>query len=115
MKSFWDALIDFYKKLMPMNDKRDENQLGLKSLSIDLADDSSTSDPASILSATVEATPHGLTISANGYGSANSDEIALVQLYEGVLCLFVWADIDQEHPTHTIPLFAAKKKIRMGK
>lgn len=92
-----------------MNDNRSESQLGTKSLNINLADEEVTADSASLLSATIEATPYGIAVSANGYGSANSNEIVLVQLHKGSLCLFVWANINQEEPTHIIPLDGAKE------
>lgn len=43
----------------------------------------------------------------DGYKAANGDEIISVEVFEDKLVLHVWADINQEDPTHSIPLEAA--------
>ena len=48
----------------------------------------------------------GVGIGVNGYSNANQDNgvILHIEYYEGKLMLRVWADINQEDPTHVIPL-----------
>lgn len=52
-----------------------------------------------------------LTISAKGYEcQTGCNEIALLEVWQGKLRLVVWADKEQEDPTHIIDLEGAKIK-----
>jgi hypothetical protein len=56
----------------------------------------------------------GIGIHADGYGVKTMHPgygaIAFLEKYEGKLRLLVWADINQEDPTHTIELEGASEK-----
>ena len=53
-----------------------------------------------------------------GMGTANMDPgegpTALVEFYNGVWTLYVWADINKENPTHEIDLSGALESNRGG-
>jgi len=59
---------------------------------------------------------HGVLIYAEGYGDKTSEpphgSPVVLELYEGKLRLIVWADINQEDPTHTIDLSGAMESNR---
>lgn len=58
----------------------------------------------------------GLSISCAGYGLQNMQagygDILYLEVNEGTLRLLVWADINQEEPTHIIDLSAALETNR---
>jgi hypothetical protein len=63
-----------------------------------------------------------IAFEADGYGVCGMDDntelgkiyrpIVVIEQVEGRLCCFVWADINQEDPTHTIELAGAKVSNR---
>ncbi len=59
-----------------------------------------------------------LALSFNGYGDATSQPgygiPIVVEVYEGELRLLVWADINQENPTHIISLEGAREELYEG-
>jgi hypothetical protein len=74
------------------------------------------SDRADKLVIRLVASPHGISLFAEGYGDHPSEEghgtPVYLELYEGELRLVVWADINVEEPTHIIVLGAAKERCR---
>lgn len=56
----------------------------------------------------VESCDRNLTVSIKGYEGVSCDEIILVELCEGVARVVIWADKEQEDPTHIIKLDGAK-------
>ena len=61
--------------------------------------------------------PNGIDISPEGYGDMTSEDGMGCPVYlevhpEDGLRLLVWADINQENPTHIIPLEGAKESAR---
>lgn len=74
-------------------------------------------DTSKTLSVLVEAPGNGLLLlRPEGFGEktaldGHGHPIAL-ELYEGKVRLFVWADINQEDPTHTIDLSGALESNR---
>ena len=65
---------------------------------------------------TVTASTNGLYIEPQGYGDFSSNDCMGVPIAldfdEDELRLLVWADINQENPTHIIPLAGAKESAR---
>jgi hypothetical protein len=55
-----------------------------------------------------------ITLKIAGYETCNGidDAVVLLEHYEGVPRLVVWADINNEEPTHIIDLSGAEKKRR---
>lgn len=55
-----------------------------------------------------------ITLKIAGHETCNGidDAVVLLELYEGVPRLIVWADINSEEPTHIIDLSGADKKKR---
>ncbi len=64
----------------------------------------------------IEANPQAITIGIEGYGECGSTDAAARPIYlehhEGKLTLYVWADINNEEPTHVIELAGAKHEHR---
>ncbi len=60
--------------------------------------------------------PNGVSLYAEGYGDCGSTEghgtPVFIELYKGELRVLVWADINQEDPTHVIPLGGAREDRR---
>lgn len=60
--------------------------------------------------------PHGVSLFAEGYGDRTSAEghgtPVFLELYRGELRLVIWADINDEEPTHIIPLGGAREADR---
>ena len=56
-------------------------------------------------------------LSVKGYGDYTSKDgegsIAILEIFEGELRLIVWADINQEDPTHIINLEQSKETYRI--
>lgn len=73
-------------------------------------------DHADKLVIRLNASPHGISLFAEGYGDRTSEDghgtPVYLELYEGALRLVVWADINVEEPTHIIGLGAAKERCR---
>jgi hypothetical protein len=66
---------------------------------------------------TVELSENGtLWFRAAGYGDANSHDgvgyPVKIEWYEGKLWILVWGDINNEDPTHRIPLSGARESLR---
>ena len=49
-----------------------------------------------------------ITVVLEGYEGVSCDDIVLVELCEGVARVVIWADKEQEDPTHIITLEKAK-------
>ena len=49
-----------------------------------------------------------ITVVLEGYEGVSCDDIVLVELCEGVARVVIWADKEQEDPTHIISLEKAK-------
>lgn len=66
------------------------------------------------LSGRVEQGPDGLEIYLDGYGDACSyaGSCVYLEFYEGVPRVVIWADINQEDPTHVIELDMAAESRR---
>jgi hypothetical protein len=62
------------------------------------------------LDATIETTTLGIELRFTGYGDCATEGCGcpiFVEFYEGKLWLRVWADINQEDPTHCIDMSGA--------
>jgi hypothetical protein len=61
----------------------------------------------------IAASPHGVSIYAEGHGDFGSAEgygtPVFLELHRGRLRLLVWADINREDPTHDIDLSGARE------
>lgn len=58
-----------------------------------------------------------ILVHAYGYGSKHLDNDSypiMIENYEGVLRVIIWADINQEDPTHIISLLGARVENRIG-
>ena len=59
---------------------------------------------------------HSMSLYFDGYGEFTAENHhgspVYLELYDGVLKLYVWADINQEDPTHIIDLSGAKESNR---
>lgn len=60
---------------------------------------------------------NGIWLSADGYGAADEEPgdcgaFAKLEFYDGKLKLVVWADINDENPTHNIDLSGAMESNR---
>jgi len=68
------------------------------------------------LNVTVKANEHGVEIYAEGYGDKGTEPPhgtpVFLELKDGVLHVYVWSDINEEDPTHSISLAGAKESNR---
>jgi hypothetical protein len=68
------------------------------------------------LAVTVEANKNGIEIKPEGYGDLGTIDgygcPVFLEWANGKLMLHVWADINQEDPTHSIDLTGAKESLR---
>lgn len=68
------------------------------------------------VSVSVEMDNLAMAIKAEGYGNAATEDgdgvPAILEVYNGSLRLIVWADINQEDPTHVIDLEGAREDAR---
>ena len=78
---------------------------------IDAAADYSTKLP---IRTTISA--NGISVLAEGYGDGGSAEghgtPVFIEVYRGELRAIIWADINNEEPTHIIPLGGARESNR---
>lgn len=81
-----------------------------KNFSSELKDQSDNNAPSQEISINTDVHQSGAFIYASGYTdfSSVSGCIALVELYEGELMIHVYADCNDEQPTHIIKLNGAK-------
>jgi hypothetical protein len=60
--------------------------------------------------------PNGVSLHAEGYGdrtsAAGHGTPVFIELYRGELRVILWTDINEEDPTHVIPLDGAKEGRR---
>lgn len=65
---------------------------------------------------TIEADERGLSLAFAGYGDYSSADgyghPVLIELYEGKLFVHIWADINEENPTHSITMEMAREDHR---
>lgn len=57
----------------------------------------------------ISAVGYGDKITQNGFGTP-----IILEVYEGELRVVIWSDINQEDPTHIIPLGNARESKRNG-
>ncbi len=66
---------------------------------------------------TVKGNRHGIEIMPRGYGDSSTQPghgcPVFLERHEGKLQLLVWANINQQDPTHIIPLEGAKESQRL--
>lgn len=66
----------------------------------------------------IASSPSGINICPKGYGDFDSQtgfgSPIYLEVYEGELRLVVWADINEQEPTHVISLVAAREDRRIG-
>lgn len=74
------------------------------------------SEHAGKLPVRIVASPHGVSIYADGYGDFGSAEghgtPVFLELHRGRLRLLVWADINREDPTQDIDLSGSREDRR---
>ena len=68
------------------------------------------------LSIRLAGSPHGVSLFAEDYGDKGTmpghGTPVFIELYRGELRVIVWADINEEDPTHVIPLGGAREDRR---
>lgn len=66
----------------------------------------------------VDIDDRSIELGAMGYGAADSQpglgRFAMLEMFDGKLRLIVWADINQDDPTHTIDLSNAAEANRVA-
>jgi hypothetical protein len=67
------------------------------------------------INAKIQMTPQGIGIGFDGYGDKGSPpgmgQPVLIEFYEGKIMVRLWADINQEDPTHQIDMSGAKESL----
>lgn len=83
----------------------------------DFNDEEEGVEPQKSHKANIDICDDGIDIGFAGYGTACVPESAVVyiKMCNGVPHILIWADINQEDPTHTISLENAKESMRKKK
>jgi hypothetical protein len=64
----------------------------------------------------ISSCPQGVEIGFPGFSTAtgtDADGVIYVEEVDGKLTVYIWSDINQEDPTHVIPLAGAANALRV--